>query len=574
MGDYLNQPQVQYLVPDTSFQAAQPPQYEIQGREISMDEIMSMGDEDLYPSTFPINIPASTPVIASSNSTIPGFQSSISLCNSMMNDGASISGQFSEMVRIQSHQSARNHLMQENFVSTPMSAHPSSLGKRRLETAGFTMPPPDSFPDAFSSSTPAGLVMSQHQHPMERSVSQQSIQSASSAAAPPYESFEFNSPFLAQHLSMERSSSNNSVKSNASLSLRAKETLSRQNNAAKSRLLQPKPAAGTEDPESSEGTTGTDGKAVIAKAKYERPKHPKVKCNQCSEHPDGFRGEHELRRHTEAKHKSLVKKWICRDPDDANIPHSENVVKPLRDCKQCSQGKQYGAYYNAAAHLRRTHFKLKPPRGAAKGGQAKGEEEKEKRGGKGGGDWPPMDELKCWMEEIMVNLDEAGTLVPIGAELDPEEFENESPVVQATPPLLMGADNMDMTVFAGLGGGFSQSIDLPTSFPGGLDTQLNDIYAFNGSLYQTPALDYNDLFQQDSPPSRRVALNNHGYPASISSTGTVIQGQGAMFTDQLLSPVTQIMSPTDQFLSPSLVKGEPDDLGEMPFDLTFITPGQ
>jgi hypothetical protein len=65
----------------------------------------------------------------------------------------------------------------------------------------------------------------------------------------------------------------------------------------------------------------------------------------------------------------------------------------LKSCKQCRAGKKYGAYYNAAAHLRRAHFN---PR--KRGRKSKGEE---KRGGKAGGDWPPMESLKLhWMKEV------------------------------------------------------------------------------------------------------------------------------------------------------------------------------
>jgi len=60
------------------------------------------------------------------------------------------------------------------------------------------------------------------------------------------------------------------------------------------------------------------------------------------------------------------------------------------------QRKKYGAYYNAAAHLRRTHFKPKA-KGARKSSKS---DDGEKRGGKGGGDWPPMSELKYWMKEV------------------------------------------------------------------------------------------------------------------------------------------------------------------------------
>jgi hypothetical protein len=56
----------------------------------------------------------------------------------------------------------------------------------------------------------------------------------------------------------------------------------------------------------------------------------------------------------------------------------------------------YGAYYNAAAHLRRAHFH---PRKRGRKGK-----NDEKRGGIGGGDHPPMEYLKQnWIKEVEVD---------------------------------------------------------------------------------------------------------------------------------------------------------------------------
>ncbi|KAJ3579338.1 hypothetical protein NPX13_g1231 [Xylaria arbuscula] len=44
---------------------------------------------------------------------------------------------------------------------------------------------------------------------------------------------------------------------------------------------------------------------------YQRPPSRRVYCSKCNEMPDGFRGEHELRRHTDSKHAAQVKRhWF------------------------------------------------------------------------------------------------------------------------------------------------------------------------------------------------------------------------------------------------------------------------
>jgi len=120
------------------------------------------------------------------------------------------------------------------------------------------------------------------------------------------------------------------------------------------------------------------------RASYQRPPLRRVYCTKCNEYPEGFRGEHELRRHNDAKHAALVKRWVCTQPPEP--PGSPQPVIPLAKCKACVTQKRYGAYYNAAAHLRRAHFNPH-------------------RGGKASGDWPPMSILKDWMREVRQSID-------------------------------------------------------------------------------------------------------------------------------------------------------------------------
>ncbi|KAK3293701.1 uncharacterized protein B0H64DRAFT_218674 [Chaetomium fimeti] len=582
LGDYLHQTQSQYLTnafaPGASLMDGTSP-HGGAGREMGVDEFLRMHDDSMLHTISPINIPPSSLLSPQEpdhypSSSFPSAYGSLtsgptietapmSRRNSSMNE---VSGQFSEMVRIQSQQSAGS------YRPSPIAVNPPLLGKRASEDSGVIVMQGGSFSYAYPSSAPMQSPLSQHQHAMEPSLSQSSIQSASSVDVSPHE----NGSFLTQHLSMERSVSRDSIKSNSSLKFRAKEALARQNYAAKSRHLQPKPAAGVVKQEAADQVNNAkDGKAAIAKTKYERPKHPKVLCNQCNEHPEGFRGEHELRRHTEAKHKSMVKKWICRDPNLYGIPHSETAVKPLKDCKQCSQNKHYGAYYNAAAHLRRTHFKVKARKGAAgKNGHVKVEEEKEKRGGKGGGDWPAMSELKQWMVEVTVPMDQAGALMPDGTEsvgaVEPEDFENEFADSHGLP-MQMAAEDYGMSTFAGVGEGFGQAINLHgASFQGDLDSQLSDMYRLNNPVFSASSMqgvpissagfDYRnaEASTQQSMAASLMSLDSHGYTSPVSSTATITQA--GTYMDQLLPSTT--------------LQGSRDDLADLPFDLTFATMEQ
>ncbi|KAI3324285.1 hypothetical protein HD806DRAFT_494615 [Xylariaceae sp. AK1471] len=113
-----------------------------------------------------------------------------------------------------------------------------------------------------------------------------------------------------------------------------------------------------------------------------RRRPPKVFCDQCDEYEEGFSSDHELDRHRDAKHQDLITKWICIDPSEAGRPGVGVEVKtPLNKCKACKAEKRYGAHYNAAAHLRRVHFKQKQ-------GESYG---------------PSMHELKNWIKKIYVS---------------------------------------------------------------------------------------------------------------------------------------------------------------------------
>lgn len=204
---------------------------------------------------------------------------------------------------------------------------------------------------------------------------------------------------------MQRSASTYSSGSSTSNASASSSTASRQsrrdreiNAQAASRKIAPKAIESNDETESApsnaqmarirseDGSSKTVG--LLTKAPYVRPQHPKIMCKHCNERPDGFRGTHELDRHVARAHSAMRKGYICVD--------NSSDRKFLANCKHCRNKKVYGAYYNAAAHLRRAHFH---PRKRGRKGK-----NDEKRGGIGGGDDPPMDFLKqFWIQEVDVD---------------------------------------------------------------------------------------------------------------------------------------------------------------------------
>ncbi|CAO2656973.1 Nn.00g057760.m01.CDS01 [Neocucurbitaria sp. VM-36] len=224
-----------------------------------------------------------------------------------------------------------------------------------------------------------------------------------SASAQALASSPIEQSYLAED--MRRSASTSSSESNVSDVSAPSSTCSRQsrrereiNAQAATRKIAPKAVESSDETESTssnakmarirseDGSSKTVG--VISKTPYVRPQHPKIMCQYCSERPEGFRGTHELDRHIARAHATRRKGFICIDfsPDK----------KFLANCKHCRNKKVYGAYYNAAAHLRRAHFH---PRKRGRKGK-----NDEKRGGIGGGDHPAMEYLKQhWIKEVEVD---------------------------------------------------------------------------------------------------------------------------------------------------------------------------
>ncbi|CUS12143.1 unnamed protein product, partial [Tuber aestivum] len=147
------------------------------------------------------------------------------------------------------------------------------------------------------------------------------------------------------------------------------------------------PAGGRVLAASKTGKSGPKDAAVpAAKPSYVRPSQPRVHCKYCNDCPDGFRGDHELRRHTEREHTRLRKMFVIKDISlDGQF---------LAKCKVCQSGKKYGIDYNAAAHLRRQHFDREAKEGAKKKKMTFN------------ASTPDMATLRKWIEEVEVEVED------------------------------------------------------------------------------------------------------------------------------------------------------------------------
>lgn len=340
-------------------------------------------------------------------------------------------------------------------------------------------------------------------------------------------SLPVQSSIVKEDLDMERSSSNESNASSISRASRRRQL------AQSERPIAPKFSEG--DLAMARRSPGPDHQMIriksadgsskdvvpIAKTSYSRPCKEKVKCNLCNEQPDGFRGDHELRRHHERKHCTIRKVWVCVD-------YSPDKMK-LANCKQCRAGKKYGAYYNAAAHLRRVHFNPKP-----KGQKGKSSPE-ERRGGKGGGELPPMDVLKNWMEERDEYVPEKSP-EGVAKKQSGEADEGANAVPEEEDENDDGDDNEDCNADNDMSGYDDSTFD---TYPLSIPTAQNS--------FATPTHSTNYRSDPALLPPHPLSTNDFNVPASLFETSFMTE---TTFDDSMLFSFD---SSPDFYIPPSSV---------------------
>lgn len=324
---------------------------------------------------------------------------------------------------------------------------------------------------------------------------------------------------------MFRSISSSSVRSTASYQeRRAREALGRQIHNGSRITIAPRDGLdGVESaptraslPRSKSSASSKRHSTLATQHPQHRRKVAKVFCESCNEYPDGFRGEHELRRHTNSKHAEMITKWVCRDPSSVSIESNLKAIQPLDKCKACISMKRYGAYYNAAAHLRRSHFKKRTARGKKRA------DSKQQGSAKDLPAWPPMEDLKHWMTKIRVRKDDGKQVSKSDEGSKDAAFEHEDSEDEVLSDPL---DQEIEFVTSGNGGAFIEgSLDANT-YPGSIqdldsvDTMIDAFDTFDeaprASLLSSSCAQYDMAAYPQSSSSRHYL----GTLSPISSQG-------------------------------------------------------
>lgn len=270
----------------------------------------------------------------------------------------------------------------------------------------------------------------------------------------------------------------------------------------------PTPSLGNQAANRSEaqstGIRTLGGVPVIPRASISQPMRPRVFCHLCNMQSQGFRGEHEFRRHIDRLHSSLRKVWVCVDisPDKTF----------LANCKACCNGKRYSANYNAAAHLRRVHFNLK----------------RRGRGREGCLNPPPMEVLKHWMEERV-------ELVPENVSFDLDEENTDGLIINS-----FHADGSVSAHAAASAHSMNEKTNIPIPSPVLLDRDFESVHACENVPHLTQTVPY---FINTASYSGQT--NSKGFEAIIeNSNAPEVKQNGKKRSSGHVIRVTDLEDPT------------------------------
>lgn len=291
-----------------------------------------------------------------------------------------------------------------------------------------------------------------------------------------------NFPAAAESVIMSRSISTSSTSSMRSTGSkqgeRAKEAHERHIKNGLRNNIAPRPSDDAEKTDASSNTASKkDGKVAVAKTPYQRRVKERVFCGKCNLHPGGFRGQHELSRHEAAKHANIVTRYQVRDPRKVGIRTSLNPITELDNCKACKGNKQYGAYYNVAAHLRRFHFRNKQRK------QSKKHHPQVNNPGKFRMDeLPSMTELKKWMVEVKVR---GGEAQPLAEDAD-QVLDPNSSLRLSVPDLALSPETNSST-------SSDSPYEMALEIPLGLMAGDSNYVDYGEPFMSSRSLDYSDL---------------------------------------------------------------------------------
>ncbi|OAR03057.1 hypothetical protein LLEC1_05045 [Akanthomyces lecanii] len=162
----------------------------------------------------------------------------------------------------------------------------------------------------------------------------------------------------------------------------------RQNRALRRSVAHARAHTIAPSPSTSSATSPRSDKEEYAKAKKvskARKREEKIKCEICKTE---LSGDHEHDRHFKLVHQDEGWRWQVIDPCEKGLIPDHSVQFEISECKNCQSGKLYGINYNAAAHIRRVHFKNTPNIDGSKGGSS-------------GGAWPEIRYLEYYYMKLV-----------------------------------------------------------------------------------------------------------------------------------------------------------------------------